>query len=87
MPTCCWSFWSAYSILLWPSDRFKEQLAHLDSVTAARAFVPFGFADATIESLAASGVPVFTDDATLYQYLASREGEVFNYNHIRMLAS
>jgi hypothetical protein len=72
---------------LLPTAAFTEQLAALVSVTAANGFTRFGFTDATIEKIGASGVPIFTDDANLYQYLASRKVEVFNYNHIRMLAS
>lgn len=69
---------------LLPSSAFVEQFANVGTVAVARGFVPFGFTDATIEEIGASGIPVFTDDATLYDYLASRNVEVFNYNHIRM---
>jgi hypothetical protein len=69
---------------LLPTDSFSEQHPALAKVALARGFVPFGFTDATIEEIASSGIPVFTDDANLYQHLAGRNVEVFNYNHIRM---
>jgi rRNA-processing protein FCF1 len=69
-----------------PGSSFSERLVPLNVVTDAGSFVPFGFADATIETIASEGFPVFTDDAALYDYLARRGAKVFNYNHVRMFA-
>lgn len=69
-----------------PTASFTERLVDLALVAKGVAFVPFGFTDATIEQICAQGVAVFTDDLNLYQLLASKRVDVFNYNHIRSLA-
>jgi hypothetical protein len=69
-----------------PTAAFTERLVELAVVPQAVAFIPFGFTDATIEQISAEGVPIFTDDWNLYQLLASKKADVFNYNHIRHLA-
>lgn len=71
---------------LLPSTTFSERFVSVTSVCRTTGFIPFGFADGTVEEIGAAGVPVFTDDANLYQLLASRNVEVFNYNHIRTMA-
>jgi len=71
---------------LLPTAAFTERLVELANVPNGQAFVPFGFTDATIEQISAQGVPVFTDDFNLYQLLAGKNADVFNYNHIRLLA-
>jgi rRNA-processing protein FCF1 len=68
-----------------PTSRYTERLVKLDSVCARKGFALFGFTDATVEEVGASGVPVFTDDSKLYERLSSLSIKVFNYNHIRML--
>lgn len=72
---------------LLPTAAFSEQHPHVGAVAVAPSFVRLGFTDATIEEIGVSGVPVFTDDANLYVHLASRNIEVFNYNHIRMFVA
>jgi hypothetical protein len=65
---------------------FLERTVALSQVMRSSAFVPFGFADATIEQLSADGLPVLTDDARLYMHLSEKDRDVVNFTHGRDLA-
>jgi len=72
--------------------RFAQSIAamHEDHTPSAelagkQTFVPLGITDTSILEVAAQPYLVLTQDAPLYNRLASRGIEVLNYNHIRPL--
>ena len=66
-------------------DVLDEQYIQSHEVAETREFSRFGLTDAGILRLAKHRMLVVTTDFPLSQYLASKGGDVLNFNHIRTL--
>ena len=61
----------------------RERLVSSTLTINIDSFAQFGFSDAAIHEFSSKGHLVLTDDLQLAVYLASRNIEVINFNHLR----